>query len=306
LDTMHYQAMRQALSELDHQGLVEVSPFWKVTRAGKAHATDCLPLWERICQETLEDEHRDMLRAINTLGIQEATNFAWLKPVTRPLLVAELGWPDDDQLLIPIAQDLEQWGYITGIFSMDGGMYLSASYHGLVWEMRRGFTLESKFIDDLVAEWETTSVDFKRELYTDTADQKAELIKDILSLANTQASGRRWLIIGFDDKTHTYYGPPNPKLTQNHFEQLLRQYTAPMVYVRYEVIAYRAGPVGKLEVLREPKHVPYRVAKSITGYKKKVFQDQIFVRHGSQVEEPTPAELQALVEEGQRARVSIS
>jgi hypothetical protein len=50
---------------------------------------------------------------------------------------------------------------------------------------------ESRFIDDLVAEWETTSVDFKRQLSLDTMDQKAEFVKDILCLVNTKASRRR-------------------------------------------------------------------------------------------------------------------
>jgi len=64
-------------------------------------------------------------------------------------------------------------------------------------------------------------------VHTNTPDEKAELIKDILALANTHASGRRWLIIGFDPKTHTYSGPPDAKLTQDHLEQLLSPYGRP-------------------------------------------------------------------------------
>ena len=300
-ESTYHQAMLDALRRLQLQGLVEASPLWKVTRAGKAHAIDPILLWETICMESIENEYCEMLHAINTLGIREAFDHAWLEQVTREMLVAQLGWPDDTHLLIPIAQELEQWGYIAGRFYMGGHMSLSATYRGLAWETRRGFTLETKFIDGLVAEWETTSVDFKRELSTDTADQKAELIKDVLSLANTQASGRRWLIIGFDDKTRRYYGPSNPKLTQNHFEHLMHQYTSPMVNVRYEVVDYRDGPVGKLEVFREPKDLPYQVARSL-GDRKRIEQGQIFVRHGSQVENPTDAELQAIVEENNRAR----
>ena len=66
-------------------------------------------------------------------------------------------------------------------------LHCYVTYRGFVWEKRRGFTLESRFIDDLVAEWETTSVDFKRQLSLDTMDHKAEFIKDVLSLANTKA-----------------------------------------------------------------------------------------------------------------------
>jgi hypothetical protein len=182
-----------------------------------------------------------------------------------------------------------------------------STYHGLAWETRRGYTLDSRQIDDLVAEWETTSVDFKRELYTNTADQKAEFVKDVLGLANTKASGRRWMIIGFDDKMRAYFGPPDPKIKQDHLEQLLALYTKPVVRIRYEVVDYRRGKVGRLEVLRDPTDLPYRVARAVgskgTGGKR-IEIDQIFVRHGSQTEQPSLDELQALHEEANNARSS--
>ncbi len=55
--------------------------------------------------------------------------------------------------------------------------------------------------------------------------------------------------------------------------------------------------VGVLEVLRDPAQVPYRFSRDAGRYAK----DDVFVRHGSHVEPPTPAELAALIEEGQRA-----
>ena len=172
-----------------------------------------------------------------------------------------------------------------------------ATYKGLVWQTRRGLTLETKRIDALVSEWETTSVDFKRELHLDTEDQKAEFIKDILGLVNTQSSGKRYLIIGFDDKTRTYYGPPDPKISTNRMEQFLARLTAPVVQIRYDLIPYKEGSVGQIEVFRDPALLPYRVGASITGSKKKVSQHDVFVRHGSQTEAPTADELQALKDE---------
>jgi hypothetical protein len=89
---------------------------------------------------------------------------------------------------------------------------------------------------------------------------------------------------------------------------LAAEYTDPCVELRYEVVDYRNGSVGKLEILRNPKKVPYKVAKSLGEKlkedKKQIAQGQIFVRHGSQVEEPTDLELQALLEEGNHARLS--
>ena len=112
------------------------------------------------------------------------------------------------------------------------------------------------------------------------------------------------MIIGFDDDTHEYCDPPNPKLTQNHLEQLLQEYTKPMVQVRYQVVDYQKGPVGKLEVFRDAKHLPYKVAKSLGSQndKRRISEGGIYVRHGSQVQPPTPEELEALQEEGVLAR----
>ncbi len=58
-----------------------------------------------------------------------------------------------------------------------------------------------------------------------------------------------------------------------------------------------------LEMLRDPKKLPYSVTRSI-GNRKRIDQGKIFVRHGSQVEEPTPLEQQALQDEGDQARLN--
>jgi hypothetical protein len=257
-----HTAMINALSQLQHMSLVEKSPFWKVTETGRDVATDTLPLWYTICQEKLDEEQQQLLKVMNRLSPHATEDYAWLETVTREALLSELSWSGDIDQLWSVAQELHQWGYITGRFYF-GGMSLSATYRSLVWETRRSLTIESKFIDDLVKDWETTSVEFKQYLYIKTVEQKAEFIKDVLSLVNTKASGRRWMIIGFHNKTHDYFGPPNPDINQDDFERLIGEYTNPYVEVRYEVVEYRKGPVGKLEVLRDPKKLPYRVAKSL-------------------------------------------
>ena len=158
------KAMTSALKQLQHMSLVERNPFWKVTRAGRDAAADMLPLWFSICQEKLDEEQQQLLKVMNRWGLDTTDGYAWLKKVTRETLLAELSWADDADVLWSVAQDLQEWGSIHGRFYMGGAMDLYATYRSLVWETRRGFTLESRFIDDLVAEWETTSVDFKRQL----------------------------------------------------------------------------------------------------------------------------------------------
>jgi len=74
-----------------------------------------------------------------------------------------------------------------------------------------------------------------------------------------------------------------------------------MAEIRYDIVEHYHGPVGRLHILRDSAKLPYRVAKSV-GHEKRIEKGQIFVRHGSLTEEPTDEELQALLEEGERAR----
>ena len=95
------------------------------------------------------------------------------------------------------------------------------------------------------------------------------------------------------------------EVSLNQIENILNVSTEPTVNVRYEVIEYRLGKVGKLEVMREPWKLPYRAAKDVviddTG-RKGLIEGNIYVRHGSQTEAPSAGELAALEEEGKRAR----
>ena len=293
-----------ALQGLARIGLVEErhGTFFKPASGADQFASDRTSFWHEWCGEELKEDQAQLLRAVNLLSPQTKTDHAWTERVEHGALLNELDWPDGFDQLLAVAQELEEVGFVRGLQTM-GAIEVEATYPGLVWEHRRGFTIESKFIDSLVAEWETTSVEFKRELHTDTADQKAELVKDLIALANTQASGQRWLIVGFDDKTSAYHGPPDPKINQEHLEQLISLYTDPFISLRYESVDYRAGQVGKLEVLRDPQKLPHRVAKAI-GNNKRIEQGQVFVRHGSIVEEPTDGELKAMEEEARRASSS--
>jgi schlafen family protein len=298
-------AVASALEEMLRIGLVEHPEgddfTYRPTGNARAIAGNFIPLWESICNITLQNDQKELLRTLNQMSERKSENHAWLEEVHVNDLMAELGWMDTE-FFVSVADELER----DGLMNCPGLHGNIATYRGLVWATRHGLTIESKRLDELVKQWETTSVEFKRELYMDTKDQKAEFVKDIVGLANTQASGQRLLIIGFDDKTREYHAPPDLKGAQDRMEQLLARCTSPMVDSRYTVIDYRSGSVGQIEVLRDPKKLPYRVkekegGKGVDG-KRLIEENQIFVRHGSQTEEPTADELQAIIDEGDRAR----
>jgi len=75
----------------------------------------------------------------------------------------------------------------------------------------------------LLEDWETTNVDFKRELRLDTKDEKAEFVRDVLALANTQVTGDRYLVTGFDPKTQNFTTTVDPKVTSDTIENILNE-----------------------------------------------------------------------------------
>jgi hypothetical protein len=261
---------------------------------------DFLPLWRHYCDVRLTEEQEEMLRAVAPMSEATGKDFASVEWVEHPRLLAAVRMDDlDDGWHVAKALDaagLIHWSPTMGTFKAH------ITYLGLVWLGKRGETRDAEEMDRLVAEWETTSVEFKRELGTGTVDEKAEMIKDLLALANTQASVPRLLIIGFDPKTHEHVAAPDPAITQDHLEQLVSVYIAPNLIVRYSVVDYRGRSVGRLEVVREPAKLPYAANKELRGMKRVLAVGDWFVRHGSQAEEPTPAERQAIMDEGERAR----
>ncbi|HEX9929862.1 MAG TPA: ATP-binding protein [Pyrinomonadaceae bacterium] len=290
---------------------------WKISTLGRKIFADPINFWSEICNEILDSEEDVLLKTVNKYSSQvnETKNYGWLKEVGRdeiclafkikpPPFETNEQMDEFNKFVYDLPRLLQQREFIK---AYEGGGYCTTiypTYKGLVWELKRNETIESKLIDELVKDWETTNVDFKREIYLDTNKQKAEFAKDVLGLATTKSSGKRYMIIGFDDKTREYYSPPNSSITQERMEQHLTNLTEPIVNIRYEIVDYRKGKVGKLEVIREPEKLPYRAKKDVFDEKGKkgLEKDKIYVRHGSHTESPTEFELEALEEEGKRAR----
>ena len=76
-------------------------------------------------------------------------------------------------------------------------------------------------------DWETTTVEFKRQVNLKLDKEKAEFVRDVLALATTKASGRRWLVIGFDNNTHQFTVSVDPAITQDRLEDILNAYASP-------------------------------------------------------------------------------
>ena len=306
--------------DLEKLGLIEdgTSNFHKLSLSGRCAAKNLPLLWSEICRVSVPTVQENILKAVNGLTAHDGDGFARVEMISANKIFGALLQQENKDFQNFNAEDLaaqivELRG--RGLIFCERGEYpdeVRANYRGLVWEQKRDFIVRERKVLDMVEVWETTSVDFKRELYLDTAGEKAEFIKDIIGLANTQASGRRWLVVGFDDRTRQIHIPSEPpekgewqkKITQDRIEQLLSAYVAPNINVRFEIINFSGGVVGKLEIIREAAKLPYRVSKSLGDKedKKRIEEGQIFVRHGSHTVQPDDEELQDLQDEAARAK----
>ncbi len=136
----------------------------------------------------------------------------------------------------------------------------------------------------LIAEGENERIEFKRELMLDTAERKAEFIKDIVALGNS-ASGSAYLLIGVDDGKEVV---GIEKLGEERIQQIVSAYIDPPAVMRCASIQVQADPplqVGVIEV--RPTGKPHKVARSIG----RLSQNDVFVRHGSVVEKASPEEI---------------
>jgi tetratricopeptide (TPR) repeat protein len=142
-------------------------------------------------------------------------------------------------------------------------------------------------------------------LHLDTAENKAELIKDVISLANSAPGNRGYILVGVDNDK---YIVGFDKLEEERIQQLVGSHIRPSVVVRCTLEPVDVPgllTVGKIEI--EGIERPYRVTIPIDKLK----QDDIFVRHGSVVEKATPEEIrrmeegsQSFKEVGRRLRIA--
>ena len=106
--------------------------------------------------------------------------------------------------------------------------------------------IEALLIEVILHGTEVAKIDFKTEIETSTNEQKAELLKDIIAIANTfddSYEDHGFIIYGVKAKTITGITQTESDTDkfQNHIEQLLKTYISPMppIYVLgFETTAY--------------------------------------------------------------------
>ena len=272
----------------------------RLTQDGRqALARGLRSLWPEILSIHLDDAHLTMLQRAVSLSEVRTRSHAQMADIDASEAMAGSDRGD----VYTTAKILEEAGCATLRAFLGGAVRLRVTYVGLVRATQAEQTRWQTLVADLLPEWETTNVEFKRSLSLDNPSQKAEFAKDVMALANTKSSGRRFLVVGFEPDSHVYSQDLDPAVTQDRVEQILSAYLDPVPHVRLQRVAWESGWVGVIEVRREPSELPYRARRAVGS---RLQEGQVKVRHGSQAEDPTPRELAALEEEGERARRSGS
>jgi tetratricopeptide (TPR) repeat protein len=140
--------------------------------------------------------------------------------------------------------------------------------------------MDEKALHKLITRGENEIVDFKRELKLETADEKAEFIKDLISLANS-ATDKGYLIIGIDNKSDSI---GIERLEEERIQQITHAYIYPNIVLVCHSILLDSKLIGVLEV--HPTEKPHQVIKNIG----RLAMHDVFIRHGSIVEQASPSE----------------
>ncbi len=302
-ESPEFDALGDAVMDLRRLGLVEpgsVGSSWvRLTHKGRRLAAQSLrSAWPEIFAVDLDDEQLAFLREATALSEDRQIGYARVEWVPWRKVFEALGWRTSNNApAYDITARLEEEGCLARKAAFGGSIDVYPTYVGIVRATEQVQTELQQLVAGLVPEWETTNVEFKRQLNLATKAQKAEFVRDILALATTKSSGERFLIIGFDDATRQFAQSVDATITHNRLEQILNAYAAPAPEIRYHRVAWGQGEIGVIKVLRDPTKVPYRVTQTVAHIR----NGSVYVRHGSQVEPPTPAELAALEAEARAA-----
>jgi Putative DNA-binding domain len=150
-----------------------------------------------------------------------------------------------------------------------------------------------ELLDALRYKSEGTDLDFKREQYRFAGGndfEKAEMLKDILALANAWREGIGYILLGFKDNR------PNlaevvgisENIDDSRLQQFVNSKVKPKLTFRYEEHIYEGKTIGVIAIPKQKR--PFFIANPYGKLKSNV----AYVRRGSSTEEAEPTEVAAM------------
>lgn len=158
------------------------------------------------------------------------------------------------------------------------------------WE---GDTLTNELLTALRYKSEGTDIDFKSAQYRFigvSEDDKAEMLKDILAIANAWRDGPGYILLGFKDQR------PHPaqvvgisqSIDDAKVQQFVHGKVKPKLTFHYEEHLYEGKTIGVLSIPRQKR--PFYLSHAYGKLKSNV----VYVRRGSSTDEAEPPEITAM------------
>ena len=294
-------AILHVVDDLEGLGLATVSSdYMRIEVSDRGRAARKLSLrtgWRAMFSAVqLDDEERALLRAAVLRSEDRHDRFATMREIQLEEAFADLGWPPDPRRIVNVGGALKRKGCLHGL----GAQFpMRPTYLGVVLATREVEAEVQALLTDLLRDWETTTIEVKRELPLNSPKQKHEFVRDILALATTQGRQSRYLVVGFDPKTREPFCSVDPALKQDDIENLLNAHVRTRAPgVRYRTVPWASITAGLVEVVRDPTAVPYRAGNAVVTR----FGGEVFIRRLSHVAIATDEEVAELEVEGAAAR----
>ena len=306
------EALASAVDDLELMACAEGQGYGvKLTTQGHrlARAGGLRAGWKSLFDKyvPLAEDGQVLAKAVEMSLHESSDRLAWTERIEIKDALRNIGRFVDQGEAIALTQRLQSIGCLhsEALITMGGNKgkcEAHPTYVAVVICTQQVTTDQRRLLNDLVDEWETTSVDMKEALELRTDRQRAEFCKDIMALANTRVSGRRFIAVGFNDVSRDFTTSVNPTLSANQMESVLAAYCVPVPEIRFSVVPWGAGNAAIIEVLSKAMDLPYRLARDVWKFK----AGAVFVRHNTLVQEAVGEELASLIAEGERGRLRSS
>lgn len=300
VDVQH--ALDTAGRDLASMGLVEHERWMlrvrpdaiKVVRAGGLGQ-----LWPELFRSSQPlPEDLKVLQSVVAASEVQGANCADMQEVELKDVLVELGLEASQMAAHAISDRLRHERCIDEPLLTNAMCIVRPTYIGAVIATQREPSKLLSLLNEIVEGWETTSVDVKEVVRLDTERERAEFSKDILALANTLVSSRRFMVLGYNDRSRRFTSSVDPAVDAHRMESVLSANCVPVPAIRYSVVEVAGGQAGLIEVLSERAQLPYRVSRDVWKLKAAT----VYVRHNTLAVPIAGPELEALEAEGRRAR----
>ena len=175
-----------------------------------------------LTRQSLDAERLELLAAVIARSEQPLELWANVNRVHARDVFGDLGWSEPGHSLHDLSESLADLGLIERQAMMGGNIWVRPTYLRVVRATQRVNTDWQSRIEVMLEEWETATIEFKERVALGTEKINAEFAHDVISLANTKASGRdRYLVVGFSNRTREFATPVDGSVEQNRMEQPL-------------------------------------------------------------------------------------